>query len=140
MSQNGQHSDGEEIPDNMVDPAEVIDDQSGLMFAWKNTGDGQVDPVEVINSFVPEKNEYHGKTNISLNQARPLAMLLQMEEMFPNIVGDGAYKSVQGAVDNYEQLLTSWKGKSRQELVEVLSSLPGNGEQNVNISRDPEDE
>lgn len=130
MSKNPQLpvGDGEEIPEDLVDPSQVVDDQDELMYAWKHMGsgdDGKDDPVRLVGEWVPGDSEYHGKTDVSLNQTRPIALLLQFENMFPDIVGDGMYKEVIKSIDNYEQLLTSWEGKSREEQVKVLSSLPG---------------
>lgn len=127
--------DGEELPEDLIDPSEVKDDQSELQFAWRNVqaanemanGSSVETGTDLLAEWLPRRDEYHGKTDISLNQARPIALILQFEQMFPNIVGDGVYHEIIESIENYEQLLTSWEGSSREQQVEVLKNVNADG-------------
>jgi hypothetical protein len=128
MNENGSlpTGDGEEIPEDLIDPSEVVDDQDQLMFAWKNMGGqdgGGTESIDLIERWLPGEDEHHGRTDISLNQARPMALAERMERMFPNIIGDGAARAVIDSIDDYQQLLTSWEGLSREQQTEVLKNM-----------------
>lgn len=146
--QNG-HKKEKELPEELVDPSTVVDDQSQLMFAWKNRMDDgdETDPIELVGDWLPGDDEHHGKTNISINQARPIALLLQMEHLFPNIIGDGAYMGIIESIGDYEQLLTSIPEKhgtsqARKQQVKVLSNMPGTRKENrtINVGSSDDDE
>lgn len=134
----------DEYPEEVLDPADVEDEQSDLMFAYKNdvSGDPARDPVRVIEDWLPDKENWSAKTNISLNQARPMAAISEFPEMFPNIIGDGIYQAIIDGevVQDYKKLLTSWEGESRKEQVKVLSSMPGKKDTEVNFGADDDEE
>ena len=133
----------DELPDDLVNPADVEDDQSDLLFKWReNTLGGEVlDGIKVADNWMPSPDRYHGKSDISLNQARPIAMLAEMHELFPNIIGDGAYDAIaQDVIDDYLELLTSWEGAGREQQVEVLKNMSKKSDANVNIGSSNDDD
>jgi len=134
----------DEIPTDLVNPADVEDDQSDLLFKWREAAMGgeALDGIKVADGWMPSSDRYHGKSDISLNQARPIALLAEIDEIFPNIVGDGTYKSIADhVVDDYLELLTSWEGTSREQQVEVLKNMSKKSDANVNIgSSDGDDD
>lgn len=144
MSQQNGHSETDLRPEEeLVDPEDVTEEQGDLMFAWKNngqSGEAGPDPMRVVDDWMPSADQWSEKTNISLNQAQPMAMIPVMEEMFPDIIGDGVYKEfIDGGLEDYKQLLTSWEGESREEQMNVLKSLPGSDSGGVSVVTGGED-
>jgi len=140
LEENGSPDD---LPDDLVNPADVEDDQSDLLFKWReNAMGGEVlDGIKVADNWMPSSDRYHGKSDISLNQARPIAMLAEMDELFPNIIGDGAYDAIaRDVIDDYLELLTSWEGSGREQQVEVLKNMSKKSDANVNIGSSNDDD
>lgn len=119
-------SDDNENPFKDLD--EIDDEMSDLMFhlsQGQQGGQEQTDPVELIGEWLPGDDEYQAKTRIHPKQARALALVRTMPEIYPELE---APEKLASLVEDYEMYLTSIEGKSRSEQVKVLQALAG-GEQ-----------
>lgn len=132
-------SSDNEIPQELVDPQDVDNDQSGLMFRWKNLFSDSEEKTnnEVITDWIGQAPEdWYGRTNISVNQAAPIAFLANIEQLIPNAIHGGTLESISDDVlRDYLEILTSIEGESREQQVEVLKeALSDNGDdQEINI-------
>ena len=107
-----------------TDVDDIDDEMSDLMF---HLSEGQMesggsDPVEIIGEWLPEQDEYQAKTRIHPKQARALALVRAMPDMYPELESSHKLASV---VTDYEKYLTSIGGQSRNEQVKVLQALAG---------------
>lgn len=133
--------------DEEVDPSNWESEDDDVRFASRNVerneSADETDPVKILNDYLPKS--WDGRTRLSRNQPAAIAMLRQFSKMFPNIIGDGAYEAIcLHMLDDYEELQTSVRGKSRGEFEEILKHMNTNkNEQEVSMSHadvpDPED-
>ena len=111
--------------DEEVDPSNWEAEDDDIRFAARNTetAEGeQIDPVKILNDYIPE--DWDGKTRLSRNQPQAIAMLKEFAEMFPNILGDGAYEAIcLKMLDSYLELQTSVGSRSREEYKEILKNM-----------------
>ena len=135
----GENDDGYEEVE--VDPKEVSQEDDDLRHAWrqvqKNAEGEANDPVRVIRKYLPDPEDWGGKTDISLNQAVPMATVPEFDTAFYNICGDGIHSKLDedGILQEFQRLLTSVEGKSREDFVEILRSLQGTSDSTeVNVN------
>lgn len=140
----------DDLPEGIVDPGDVEEDQGGMWFRWKNRipglGDGESDANSIVREWIAqeESDDWQGRTNISTNQAAPIAFLANIDSLLPNATHDGALETMSDEVlEDYLEILTSIDGKSRKQQVEVLKNALDKGDsesQQINIGTDPDDD
>lgn len=93
-------------------------------------GEGKQDnELEIVQDYLPEKEDYKGKTRVTKKQARQLALIRQMRFAFPELEEDTIEFLIE-LTEDYERYLTSVEGQSRMEHTQILKSIFGaNSEQ-----------
>lgn len=86
---------------------------------------GSEEKIPLVEGWFPQKEEWSGKTNISLFQAHNIALAKTLSLAFPEL--KPLEKFIQESLTNYEMLLTSVEGVSREQQMNVLMSMFGGG-------------
>jgi len=83
--------------------------------------------TDLIDKWMPESDDWQGKTIITAQQARALAVGRQLPELIPELSDDeyGVGHVLKDLIKDYEQYLTSIEGLSREQHVDVLQSVFG---------------
>lgn len=121
-----------DLPDGFVEPDEVDDEISEILFGHKHTDDagGGGSALAIIGEWI-ESDDPQAKTNITPQQARPMMVVHHMDKLFPTICGDAddPYEALSEGLEDYQKLLTSINGLARDQQQAVLQSLAGGGGQ-----------
>lgn len=81
--------------------------------------------IPIVESYLPNGDEWQGKTIITRQEAIDHALAKNMVEVFPEL------KPIEGflinSINDLEMLLTSVEGKSRNEYMEIIRGMFGAG-------------
>ena len=79
--------------------------------------------MPLVKEWFPDENKWEGKTIITANQATQLALAKHLPKAFPEIMPLEGF--INDVINDYEMLLTSVEGVSREQQKETLISLFG---------------
>lgn len=124
MSSEAQAGNGD--LDDLVDSLESIESDEDLLgeYGVGPNGDGD-DRLRAITEWLPDHDQWQGKTNITEEQARELAAARLVVKYFDEL--DEIEADLTQYINDYEMYLTSVDGAARREQVGVLRSLFGSG-------------
>lgn len=83
-------------------------------------------PIDLINNYLPEKNDYEAKTILKPNHPQKIATLKALPLMIPEIKDHS--EVIDTWLDHYLKSITSIEGMSRDEFLQILNSLSGGKE------------
>lgn len=86
---------------------------------------GKEERMPIVENWFPNADEWQGKTAIQPHQAHALALAKHLPEAFEEISGLEGF--IQNIINDYEMLLTSIGGQSREQQKNVLRALFGAG-------------
>jgi len=79
--------------------------------------------MDMVENWFPEKEQIEGKTTITPDQARALALVKHMPDLFEELEDlDVLFEDI---IQDYQLLLTSIGGESRREQASILRSIFG---------------
>lgn len=106
---------------------DVSDEVSQLVGRFKQDKKDSGEELELYKSWMPDEEQYQGKTRIQWEQAHALAGMRQLAHVFEmlGIEIDGLEEFLIALVKDYEQYQTSVGGVSREEQVRVLMAKAG---------------
>lgn len=118
---------GPVLDPKVVEEVEEADSEEDLFAEYFNTGGGgsEGEKLDVTREWFPTENQWQGKTNIRMHQARCLAIIRHYFSYFDEI--DDLEPLISGMVTDYEMYLTSVEGMSRKEHEGILRSMFGGG-------------
>lgn len=113
---------------------DVGNEVAELVGHFGKDGKGSSEELALYENWMPDAEQYQGKTNISLEQSHALAGMRQLANVYEllGIEIDGLEEFLIALIRDYEQYQTSVDGKSRKEQVRVLMAKAG-------VSADMED-
>lgn len=114
-------SDDPELDPELQDELERYSTDMPVVEAGRDADDSNK-AVSLAEQFGPE-GEWAGKTIIQPQQAHALAVMTNLEEIYPEL--EGTASGIETMTDDYMQLLTSIEGRSRDQITVVLQSMFG---------------
>lgn len=99
---------------------EDIEDEDELMFGRGGSGKK---PLDLLESYLPEREDYGAKTVITKEQVHLLAGLEQILNFYPEL--EHREDVIIEWIAAYEKRMTSVHGLSRSEFLDILISMNG---------------
>lgn len=117
-------SDNDVIDPELQEALENVNDESQIIGQYSGDGNsGDTEGIEFVGEWFPNEEQWQGKTAIAPEQARPLAMVRHLPEVFEEL--EDLEPFLEGAIRDYEQYLTSIEGGSRQQQMQILKAMMG---------------
>jgi len=130
-------SDGESPDDFVIDPDLKEDLQSKLseeqIIGMYGGGVKSEERIPIVEGWFPKDDEWAGKTILNRHQARSLALAKHLPKAFPEI--SPLEDFINTIIDDYEILLTSVEGVSREQQMRVLQAMFGGGSEEQEEAR-----
>lgn len=119
---------GENSEEYTVDPdvKEELDNVMGedpMLTAYATPGGDGEEKTEFAKSWFPDSDEWGGKTDVTFRQARAMAMVQNFPKIFDELEELDGF--LEGFIQDYQKLLTSVGGVSREQQAGILRSLFG---------------
>lgn len=87
------------------------------------TSGDNVAPIDLINSYLPEREDWEAKTVIDHGDSERVAALRSLSGALPEV--EHQQDVIDTFLDHYLKTVTSEGGLSRQEYLKLLNSLAG---------------
>lgn len=126
MTDENQNSDGEEplIDPDVKEELEDIPGEDPMLVEYASRGKDDREEISFAGDWFPDSDDWMGKTNITPEQARPLALVRLMPDMFDEL--EDLRPLFEDFVNDYEKYLTSIEGEAREQQAGILQSMFGN--------------
>lgn len=127
--ENSTHTDTETeshplIGDELVDILKNdIPHEEPLLTDLNSRGSDGQEKIDFADKWFPEKENYDGKTIITPEQARAIVQLRHVSNFFDEF--SDMQPMINSMIDDYEILLTSIEGQSRNEQRSILEAIFG---------------
>lgn len=109
---------------DLVDELDDVLSEEEIIGMYGGSG-GKEERMPIVENWFPNADEWQGKTAIQPHQAHALALAKHLPEAFEEISGLEAF--IHNIINDYEMLLTSVGGQSREQQMNVLRALFGAG-------------
>jgi len=114
-------------PEANLDPRVVADASKSLseehLIGTYSTDGNNEERLPLVKSWFPQEDEWQGKTHINSFQAKALAVAKHLPDAFNELKPLAPF--MENVINDYEMLLTSVEGKSREQQMNVLMSMFG---------------
>ena len=121
------NENGEVIPPEIEEEIENALSEEEIIGSYSNSSGDNGERLSIIREWLPGGDSHKGKTNISIHQARAIALAGNITTVFDEMPDEYA-EYIDEVIDDYLQLLTSVDGVSREQQIHVLASMVGSGE------------
>lgn len=119
MSKNG---NGFALDDDVKEEIESAGAESDLMGSWVTDKQGG-DKIPLVENWVPDANEWQGKTVVNEQEAVLFALARNLPKMFDEISHMQPF--IDGFFTDLEQYKTSVDGMSREQQMQVFAAMFG---------------
>lgn len=117
-----------DIMEQKVDADEVNDEETDLMFGYENSGQ-EVSPNDLVGDYLPEKEDFAAKTVLEKGQPEIMAAVEQLTDLYPEIAHMS--ETLVDFLHKFEKRQTSVNGRSRDEFLDILTSMFGGSTSSV---------
>lgn len=108
---------------DVEDELDEIDAEDPMVVEYGTHGQDGGEKIQFTEKWFPGSDEWAGKTSVSHRQARALALVKNLPLAFDELEGLSDFLDV--VVEDYEKLLTSVEGRSREQQTDVLRAVFG---------------
>lgn len=133
MTENTENSDEPLIDPEVKEELEDIPGEDPALVEYAMQGGEDNEDISFAESWFPDTNNWKGKTNITVEQAKMMSIARNLDEHYSEM--EELMPFINGVVDDYEQYLTSIAGESREQQAGILRSLFGGSSEMEEVSK-----
>lgn len=116
------NENGFTLDDEVKEELENVVSEDQLIGSYSSDGNGS-EKVPVLQSWLPEGDDWQGKTVVNAKEARVLAMARNITTAFDEV--EHMEPFINNLLTDLEQYLTSVDGLSREQQKQVLTAMFG---------------
>lgn len=110
-----------DIDEKIIEEIEGVTQEDPTLTEYQSQGQEQSE-LEFVREWFPDPDSWKGKTNITADQARQLALIRNMHLAFPELE-EHTVEFLDSVANDYEQYLTSIEGEARQQHTSIMQSI-----------------